>query len=771
VPRASVKYARVCFRSCTERDQPDRVGAEGYDRDASVALDSTARRPTRLLTAQAARARRRSATLPKLSAELLAVLGLQCLLIVPLQVASPWWSDDAINSSLRGTLFVNHESWFRAVYVTTKLWMLNYGRFYPLHYVTLYSQFYLFTDRVIYKLVLAMWCLVATAACWWMLREVGLSRAAAALVSLLAIASMQIRFYHDSLIDHAGLIPLTFTQLCVSLAFFDRWLRQGRRRQLVTSAIFLVWSLLTYETGYLFFVVFALVALRRRQGLRSALRASAVPIVIFVIVNVIAAGLRTRVPAGNGYAPNFAVIPIARGFVDQFTGALPFVYAFLFKYSVTGEYDLFGHFGRGVWTTLHPIDIVGGALVASLTLYLLKRTRAVESGSTMMIGLIGLAMWALAAAPIALATRYQQELTPGLAFLPVFLESFGLGIVAVSVVIALQRRFPGTARALTVVVAVGAGAFAALDHRANVITEHAMYVDATARRVLDARARELLAAVPQRARLVLDPEYLPIAWPGFFWQNAGKVLFAGPATPRALRPAGGPPTGCGPTSHTWDLRLMALPSSRPLQPSLRPGLYAVGCVLRAGGVLATRATLTVGAPGAVDITGRVFDDPARARTGYNFVGPVSQVFRRASRDDWLPPDGTDLTSLAVVPSVPMVVPQRGCYAPDASGRFDCQRHAGFLAENLGSSPQRVSIVVDVVRFATDTRSVSLTVNGQRQRVALVGRTATALILPPLLLRPGQRATATVSVDSTRLLDKTRQTVMIVQDARTISGGG
>ena len=54
-------------------------------------------------------------------------------------MASPSSSDDTINSSLRGNLVVNHESRLPAVYPTTKLRMPRYGRFYPLHYMTLYG--------------------------------------------------------------------------------------------------------------------------------------------------------------------------------------------------------------------------------------------------------------------------------------------------------------------------------------------------------------------------------------------------------------------------------------------------------------------------------------------------------------------------------------------------------------------------------------------------------------------------------------------------------
>ncbi len=145
-------------------------------------------------------------------------------------------------------------------------------------------------------------------------------------------------------------------------------------------------------------------------------------------------------------------------------------------------------------------------------------------------------LWVAAAAPIALANRYQVELKWGLGHIPVFIEDFGVGLAVVSAMaFALPRlaRWREAAIVVLLLFAGGLGVAAAITAQANSVLADSMQPGKHQRHLLERMVKAgLLANVPQEATVhdTITPGnyYLP----AFYYQQDHR-RYTGVSTPPA----------------------------------------------------------------------------------------------------------------------------------------------------------------------------------------------------------------------------------------------
>lgn len=348
--------------------------------------------------------------------------------LVALVVATPLTDDDLINHQIRATAAATHESLADLILRYTRAWMNNEGRFFP-GSITWSFSLHWFTGSVIeYKLVLGLVLAVSFAITVVAVRSITESRelgnfAGAALISLL-----QMRVGFDPMSDFAGLLPLVAGLVLGSLAIVLR--RSGWRWMLLAAGMY-SFAVLTYETSVAFAPALILVVILRRRGWRSA-AAFAVPAGTQL---AIVAVLRSRLAHDPSPAYQISMDPsvIGRTFWRQASGAIPLSQWIL---------------GDGLAPAISRGAVALSIVIVMVPVFILARraiftATPVDRSSLVSLFVLGLWMILCAAGIVALTARWQSELIPGSAYLPVYFEYVGLALIVVSVAEAVRRHLTG----------------------------------------------------------------------------------------------------------------------------------------------------------------------------------------------------------------------------------------------------------------------------------------------------------------------------------------
>lgn len=351
----------------------------------------------------------------------LAIAALGFVVIAP-TLWSGWLGDDAFYSVLDGILGADRVSLLHAMRQSFDLWFFSEGRFYPGLILEKYLVFAIFTNLLAYKLLLV----AATLATVEMFRRcvaAYATRGLASLAALIAITLFAERGYHDSILSYNAMPQFVAMLVLGSLLAFRRVLDEGATAWRVASIALYAVAALTYEDAYAFCLLYPIVAATRERSWPQALRicwpflAIAAGLTLFSLATRAVVG----VPAGSLYAFNAAPGPVLRTLGDQVLAAFPLSYYVLDPSHIFGRISLADFYNNA---PVQPLVFVAFALAS---LYALDEA-AREHGDPRGPVLAGIAVVVLAAAPIAPVVKYQHELWPGLGYLPVLYEAFGVAL-------------------------------------------------------------------------------------------------------------------------------------------------------------------------------------------------------------------------------------------------------------------------------------------------------------------------------------------------------
>jgi hypothetical protein len=632
--------------------------------------------------------------------ELVLALVIQFAMLVPI-LRTPFINDDQFNSNFVGLLHHLKMSMWDYDNGQIHLWITQNGRFFPVSTYIGYLGWYLIHGVLLYKWALIVSSLAASASVWWLLRELRVSRAMAALVLIVIAGATQYRYYLDPHFSFNALTQGVMIELSVSLICFQRWLTRGSPWWLAGSMVLAAISASTYEAVYLFAPLFIFLAIRERRGFQQIARASIGPVVLMIVFLVLASYLRDKAVNGSTgpYAPGHDPREFIYTFVDQFLGGIPLTYAYFDPSSLYTTTRL-------ISGGLH--DVVLGIATFGVTFLLLMRARW-ERWSALQTGAIGLALWLIVAATSALARRYQQELVAGWANVTVYFEEIGFAVFAASVIALAVRAVPERLRptwgrpALSIVLALAAGILVTAQHHANRAVVSAMQPLRETRALEDqAMNAGLLRDVPNNSAMYLteDQAYRDA---GYYWMHARRDV----TVPRlTLVAPAGPEKPPGP-----DCSLGARGGSSVLQVSLMPGqirtgLAAVGCIKPS----ARTAVYLRNVSAHTWLAGTSF-------SGEPFLAPYSTFLRREGKL-WRPRDPAmiDVRTLALQPppsgmSFPAYLP--GCFGDEGNARWCGPK---FQLHVVGGHAGQEAVVRFIIQGAGD--------NDAHLRVSGGGKTRT-----------------------------------------------
>jgi len=420
---------------------------------------------------------------------------------------SGWLGDDAFYSVLNGVLGADHVSVWHAMRHSFDLWFLGEGRFYPGLILEKYLVFYIFTNLLAYKVLLV----AATLATLEMFRRcvsAYATRGLANLAALIAVTLFALRGYHDSILAYNAMPQFVAILVLGSLLAFRHVLGGGATRARPISILLYAAAALTYEDAYGFCLLYPIVAAAKGRTWREALRlgwpyiAVAAGLALFSVAARIVVG----VPAGSLYAFDAAPGPLLRTLNEQIIAAFPLSY-YLFDPS-----QIFSHNGlRDFYNNapVQPAVFVAFALAAAYALDQAVRDGGDPQGPVA----AGIAVLLLAAAPIAAVVKYQHELRPGLGYLPVLYEAFGVALALAALATWMAQRARGRWCRLAWIALIAIVGTMTQAANVRVVREDAAARDA--RSALESQLDSgLLSRVPPGAFITIVPPQDWIAYDG-----------------------------------------------------------------------------------------------------------------------------------------------------------------------------------------------------------------------------------------------------------------
>lgn len=424
------------------------------------------------------------------------LLALTTVMVLLVAVRTGWFADDASYANLSFAIDTGRISLQSAAWASYSNWLATNGRWYPGLVVEKYAVFSIFQDRLAYKIFLVAISLVALITVWLFIRK--LASEEFAFTSILGtIACFQIRGYHDPFIAYNGMIQIVTIFLFTSLAEFLTYAESGKRRHLIASLSLYVLACSTYEIAYIWAPLFALAALSRRNLRQSMVLKLPIAAIGFAFVaGSFILRANARIDPGSLYSTRLDLGAYVAALCDQITAALPL------SYLIFNPSKIFLPAWHGFGIPLNPITFG----IAAACAFVVIPTSAVPGRrqSWWVLAGLGILLVLLPSIEIPLLLKYQEELKPGLGYLPVFIEYIGVGILIALIIV----RTPTSRVARWASILIFAG-ITSLSAGANEKLADILETPYLTSRVSfqQALSHGLLASVPSGATLAITPAF------------------------------------------------------------------------------------------------------------------------------------------------------------------------------------------------------------------------------------------------------------------------
>lgn len=380
---------------------------------------------------------------------------------------APLGGDDEI-INLQNYYYATHHNFWEVLVANWKeilpQFLLQGGRFRPFSSPPVIGwTSYFLGDLVGYRLYILAWTYADILLASWLVGKAARNAKVGALC--FCLLPMMFSLWQDSTgnsmysygaLVQSTLLPVLLAGLCVL-----RWQETGHKRWAALGAYCAFHACATFEIGFVYIVPLFGLAWMYTGKLRPALRLS-VPVLVGEAVALAfnfgaravnalrAAGLLAGDVADlGGISPNFDLVAILRTWIMQISAGFPL------NAMIAGKMRP----GQIEWS-----DVVCGVLLAAAVIAVLAVLRHLpDRKENLLLFLSGLAMLSAPALMIAVSPKYQKagNVDWRHGYIPQTVESFGVGLMAVAVLIALLRWargkgwWPRWRVAVSVVLAVG----------------------------------------------------------------------------------------------------------------------------------------------------------------------------------------------------------------------------------------------------------------------------------------------------------------------------
>ena len=356
-------------------------------------------------------------------------------------IRSGYYWDDAVNS----TAYLAEKKDAIPTLTHVLEFMRKYLELGRINILSVYYYFYFYIENVsLYKALIILTILIDQLIFRKVLMEYGVPLSGARLGMLLIPLMLQTKIYQDPVSGFYSLMQVLTAEMLLCALFLHRWLEQGKRSCFWLSLAAFAVGLLTYEVCFPFLAMICLLIWAQRKNFLRAVRDS-LPFISLTILMLAGVYLVRRLYVHDTYAGvAFSLDParIARAALTQLAAGLPLsfysagypaaVMAHSYPTNTFMNYD-FLSFLKAVQFS----DI----LILLSALYIIKKiSRSNYQLSTIncQLFILALSFAVLPMITVAMSERYQGQLMPGLGYLPVYMQYYGIAVLILCLVLSVR---------------------------------------------------------------------------------------------------------------------------------------------------------------------------------------------------------------------------------------------------------------------------------------------------------------------------------------------
>jgi hypothetical protein len=450
------------------------------------------------------------------------------LALAPILVSGYMGDEGRWQSFLRGGLLVQPSSVRDLMVQANRSFMSGMGRFDPL--ATYYVPLFVYIKSLaVYKLLMWLIALLSLYAFYRLIRTITCSTSHAVLATLLVSVTIQFQSSMDPLLGFYGIWPLLAAGLFASLEMFAVGIRDGRRNLEAGGVFVYLCCCLLYDIAYSFVPLYLWVIWNYERGRRAALR-SLIPVLsVPALLAAITLAIRSDLARSTSSAPyevNTNIGGAVGAYVVNIVGALPFVHHITHPMRLISEADYSTNLAVLLFGLL--ILLAFAALIPRLPLSEPPDHWSLSRRTTLTLAGLGIMLLLLPPVLISLSAKYQEYARSGGVYIQVFIEYFGIAVLATIVVSgmlpALGRvsfRAGIVLRNVVLVLLFGLAAVNAFCNARVVVNSWPEWRDSRAMMALALHAG-LLNDVPDGAILAIEREKFPWDNPFMYPQETGR---------------------------------------------------------------------------------------------------------------------------------------------------------------------------------------------------------------------------------------------------------
>jgi hypothetical protein len=360
-----------------------------------------------------------------------AVIGMLLWLLWPV-LGTPYVADDIPNSQRSAGLVATRESLIDFTFRLTRQWINNEGRFFP---VSVFENAFLFHtvhSRFLYKSLQLTFVMLLACSLAALVQLLTRNWRLALLAIVFFGAALQVRFWYDPTISFGLLLPSTGIKALFALCFVVLGVRSKKtiNTVLYLGAAALLWclALMQYEVVILLSSIAVLIGIHENGATRLKRILGALslimPSVFFLLISRL---IRSGVVASPAYATNLDLSIVFRTLKYQVLGAIPLSvpYSRIDKRLAVG----------GSIAHLSLLQILFCIVMIAVVAYIIWGITYPTFRTRFLLLSSGIIFLILPAVPTSLSVRWQSEVGPGHAYLPVMLQYLGASLLLILITV------------------------------------------------------------------------------------------------------------------------------------------------------------------------------------------------------------------------------------------------------------------------------------------------------------------------------------------------
>jgi len=472
------------------------------------------------------------------------VIAVYVFLSLSPMLTSGYYSDDLMNSEIKGQIGLQHSTLIKYIYTAINQW-IKLGRFFPIGLIVTYTVAYFSYNLIFYKLFLVMLVLTNVILLGILMSKICKDRNVSFLAMLLLPILFQFRLYHDPITSFDGMLQVFMFFMLASLIFFTYYIDNGRTINITASVLLYSLTLFMYEISIPLILLFVSMVLTSDKNIRG--RKSLRILAPHILSALISFGImlffrQIKPPMTAGYSGikiNFDATKIISTFAIQTFSSMPL------SYYLCDPSHLF-QYAKG--TFLQNIQFCDlSTLLLFLAGYWRATHKVTNNNKTNIFFFFGVILTLSPAILIALSAKYQEELISsglGMGYLPVYIQYFGIALTITGLIQTLIRKTSATKICLILRLVSSAviSALLLLNIQNNRLVVDKSNIDLHYRRaaLVKALKENILSNVPDDSRLIISDKYSYDPYPlvkstkgwvgekGYPWKNESFIyLYSG----------------------------------------------------------------------------------------------------------------------------------------------------------------------------------------------------------------------------------------------------